>query len=159
MRQLKECEGFTHRWRSGSQSTQLLLVSMFIKSHLHIFHSLTNVAVAARAVPFVDCMWSVVVFVLYIEKAFVLFAIVLEIREIVNYYRICTLLNCGQWLNDVKLETVFGCFWTLYFFFLLLLTKRTMSCMAIPLAIIHGCLVLLIKPRGLRFDTTWRSRR
>ena len=90
---------------------------MFIKSHLHIFHSFTNVAVAARAVPFVDCMWSVVVFVLYIEKAFVLFAIVLEIREIVNYYRICTLLNCGQWLNDIKLETVLGCFWTLYLFF------------------------------------------
>ena len=142
-------------------TVETTIISMFIKSHLHIFHSLTNVAVAARAVPFVDCMWSVSVFVLYIEKAFVLFAIVLEIREIVNYYRIWTLLNCGQWLNDVKLETVVGCFlnFIFIFFFLLLLTKRRMSCMAIPLAIIHGCLVLLIKPPGLRFDTTWRSRR
>ena len=64
-------------------------VSMFIKSHLHISHGLTNVAVTARTVSFVDRVWCVSVFVFKVEKAFDLSClpkdneIVLGIREIV----------------------------------------------------------------------------
>ena len=66
-------------------------VRMFLNSHLHISHGLTDVAVIARTVSFIDHMWSRSVFVFQIEKAFDLFSLpkddenVIETREFVQF--------------------------------------------------------------------------